>query len=71
MDKAELSKVCLRVLGGEGTDGEVAIVALALQRYLVGEGRRAVFDKRSYQREYMRAYRLRGKRGKVKVRKRR
>lgn len=57
VDRAELMKVSRKVLGGEGTDGEVAIVALALQRYLVGEARRGIVDRREYQRVYMREYR--------------
>lgn len=65
MDRSELMKVCAKVLGGRGGDSEVAIVALALQRYLVGEARRGVTDRRAYQREYMRSYRL-GKRRRKK-----
>lgn len=57
MDRSELVKLCTRVIGGKGSDGDVAIVALALQRYLVGEGRKVERDRRSYQREYMREYR--------------
>jgi len=62
MDRSELSEVCARVL--RSRDKDVRVVALALQRYLVGEGRRKVFDKRSYMRRYMAEYRLRGKRRK-------
>lgn len=69
MDRSELVKVCARVIGGEGTDGEVAIVALALQRYLVGEARRTEADRRSYQRDYMREYRAGRRRRVVKKRK--
>ena len=36
---------------------DVQLVCMALERYLVGEGRRGVFDKRAYQRGYMRRYR--------------
>ena len=62
MDKAELGAVCERVLRSKSSDARV--VALALRRYLAGELRRKVFDKRGYQREYMRSYRARGKVGK-------
>jgi hypothetical protein len=53
--RAELGAVCERVLLSK--DADARVVALALQRYLVGEGRRGVFDKRSYQRSYMQRYR--------------
>jgi hypothetical protein len=62
MDKAELGLVCERVLRSK--DADARVLALALQRYLVGEARRARFDKRVYMRRYMAEYRLRGKRRK-------
>jgi len=55
VDKAELSEICGRVL--KSKDGDARVVALALQRFLLHEGRRKVFDKRAYQREYMARYR--------------
>ena len=61
MDRSELARVCERVLGGGGGAKEVEVIALALQRYLVGEGRRKRFDKRAYQREYMARYRTAGR----------
>jgi len=65
MDKAQLSAVVDRVLRSK--DSDVRVVALALQRFLLHEGRKASFDKRAYQREYMRRYRA----GKGKRRKKR
>ena len=70
--RAELGLVCERVLLSGDTDARV--VALALQRYLVGEGRRGNFDKRGYQRDYMRRYRageVGGKRNRNRKRPRR
>jgi len=52
MNKAELSEVCVRVLRSK--DGDARVVALALQRFLLHEGRRVRFDKKAYMREYMR-----------------
>jgi len=69
MDKAELAGICERVL--KSRDSDARVVALALQRYLVGDGRKARFDKRSYMRSYMAEYRLRGLKGGKRRRKQR
>jgi len=60
MDKAELSGVCSRLLGsgpGNRRDEDIRVVALALQRFLLHEGRRKSFDKKVYMKDYMRRYR--------------
>jgi len=62
MNKAELSGLCERVLRSKDQDARV--VALALERFLLHEGRRKVFDKREYMKNYMRRYRVKGRRGK-------
>jgi len=60
MDRAELIRVCDRLLSDRPKRGEdVRVCALALQRFLISANRKASFDKRGYQREYMRRYRLR------------
>jgi hypothetical protein len=67
--RAELVEIVGRVLASR--DADARVVALALQRYLVGEGRGS-FDKRAYMRRYMARYRERlrdGKRGAVRRRK--
>jgi hypothetical protein len=69
--RAELVEIVGRVLDSVRSDSDVRVVALALQRYLVGEGRGS-FDKRAYMRRYMAGYRERlrdGKRGAVRRRK--
>ena len=59
--RAELGAVIERALLSKDTDARVC--ALALQRYLVGEGRKARFDKRAYMKRYMAEYRARQRDG--------
>jgi len=68
MDREQLAAVCARVL--VSPDKDARVIALALQRFLVGAARVKTFDKRAYQRRYMAEYRAgklrRGKRRRKK-----
>jgi hypothetical protein len=58
--RAELGAVIERALLSKDTDARVC--ALALQRYLLRDGRKARFDKRAYMKGYMVEWRARRKR---------
>ena len=61
MDKQDLVKAVERVRRGHDGDADVMAIASALERYLLHEGRRRTFDKRGYQKDYMRRWRARKK----------
>ena len=73
VSRAELGAVLGRVRNMYPQD-DVQMVCMALERYLVGDNKRGVFDKRSYQRSYMQRYRrgeVGGKRNRNRKRERR
>jgi hypothetical protein len=70
--RAELGEAIVRLRDGAEGDraeraGDIELVCLALERYLVGEGRVKGFDKRSYMRSYMAEYRAKRRDGRSKA----
>jgi len=58
VDRAELLLAVGRVRAEYSPlDRSLSLVCMGLERFLAAEGRKRVFDKRAYQREYMRRYR--------------